>query len=221
MGFFSVGHSNRSLDEFVEILTEASVDLIVDIRAFPMSRTNPEYNRDALPSALASFDIGYEHWPDLGGRRPRQPDVPEERNALWRNRSFHNYADYALSDAFKQAFDALVARGRTARLAMMCSEAVWWRCHRRIITDHLILRHHQVLHLMGGGRPELAKVTPGAILSRKGDIVYPPQSVLHAKCCGPSVSRARSEPGIVSGVFPQDGGSDGRIRSQPDIQNQR
>lgn len=171
--FFTVGHSNLRLAGFMAILRQAQVTLVVDVRRFPRSRSNPDYNIDTLPEALARCQIGYHHMPDLGGRRGRQPDVSENTNALWRNRSFHHYADYALSDQFGRAFDELVSLGQHDRVAIMCSEAVWWRCHRRIITDYLLLSGHEVGHLMGDGREEAAHPTPGARWTAVGKLVYP------------------------------------------------
>ncbi|EKE43073.1 hypothetical protein OCGS_2664 [Oceaniovalibus guishaninsula JLT2003] len=174
--FASVGHSNRPLTAFIDILREAGIGLVVDVRSFPKSRTNPVFNTDTLPDDLAAVQIGYRHMPDLGGRRPRQTDVPSETNALWRVQSFHNYADYALGARFGAALEALIALGRDTRLAMMCSEAVWWRCHRRIVTDHLIARGHAVDHLMGGGRIDAARLTPGAQAGADGRVIYPAPS---------------------------------------------
>ncbi len=171
--FCTIGHSNRTPDEFLDILRTADIGLVVDVRSFPRSRSNPDYNIEALPERLAAYQIGYLHIPALGGRRKRQSEVPDELNAQWRNRSFHNYADYALSPEFGAALSELVELGRSRRLAMMCSEAVWWRCHRRIITDYLLLSGHAVVHLMGNGREEPAKVTPGAERTPEGKIIYP------------------------------------------------
>ncbi|CTQ32052.1 DUF488 domain-containing protein [Jannaschia rubra] len=172
--FASVGHSNRPLDEFIDILRHARVGLVVDVRSFPRSRSNPDFNTDRLPEDLAGVQIGYRHMPALGGRRAKQPEVEEATNALWRVRSFHNYADYALGDEFRRAFEDLVALGGQTRLAMMCSEAVWWRCHRRIITDYLLANGHAVDHLMGGKRIDPASMTPGARPTGDGKVVYPP-----------------------------------------------
>ena len=171
--FCTIGHSNRTVEEFAEILRSAKVALVVDVRSFPRSRSNPDYNAETLPERLAAYQIGYRHLPALGGRRKLQPEVPDEMNAVWRNRSFHNYADYALSPEFRSALEELVDLGRSRRLAMMCSEAVWWRCHRRIIADHLLLNGHEVVHLMGIGREEPATPTPGARRAPDGSIVYP------------------------------------------------
>ena len=157
----------------MEILRAVDVAVVVDVRSFPRSRSNPSYNIDTLPAELAAYQIGYRHMPALGGRRKLQPEVPDEVNATWRNRSFHNYADYALSHEFDAAFAELVALGRDRRLAMMCSEAVWWRCHRRIIADHLLLNGHEVDHLLGLERVNPAKPTPGAELTAEGKVVYP------------------------------------------------
>ena len=172
-GFRTVGHSNRSLAEFIDILQQAGVALIADVRSFPRSRHNPVFNIDSLPEALEAYQITYRHFPDLGGRRALQDQVSDDVNAFWQNRSFHNYADYALSDPFAQAFDELVALGQHHLLAIMCSEAVWWRCHRRIIADYLLLNGHGVIHLMGNGREDPAKPTPGAKATGEGRVIYP------------------------------------------------
>lgn len=155
------------------MLRGSAVDVVVDVRSFPRSRSNPVYNVDTLPDRLAERQIGYRHLAALGGRRGRQADVPSETNAGWRNSSFHNYADYALSEEFAGAFAELVDLGRTRHLAMMCAEAVWWRCHRRIIADHLIFAGHQVVHLMEPGKEAIAKPTPGARRTNDGLLVYP------------------------------------------------
>lgn len=171
--FTTIGHSNRSLDEFIAMLTEAGVRLLVDVRSFPRSRTNPQFNTDSLPDALSLHQIGYRHMPDLGGRRPKQPEVDDCLNDNWRNRSFHNYADYALGDSFGAAFAELLELGAEQRVSLMCSEAVWWRCHRRIITDYLLLSGHPVDHLMGPGTITPAKPTPEARLTSDGHVIYP------------------------------------------------
>ncbi|WP_322866372.1 DUF488 domain-containing protein [Aquicoccus sp. G2-2] len=171
--FCTVGHSNRSLDAFIAILHAAGVTSVADVRSFPRSRSNPAYNIDTLPETLQHRQIGYRHFPDLGGRRPKQAQVDADINAFWDNRSFHNYADYALSPAFVSAYQALVAAGRARCIALMCSEAVWWRCHRRIITDYLLLDGFDVTHLMGDGREDPAKPTVAARRSGDGKVIYP------------------------------------------------
>ena len=171
--FCTIGHSNRTFEEFTDILRAAKVGLVIDVRSFPRSRSNPDYNIEMLSEQLAKYQIGYHHMPALGGRRKVQREVPDGLNAHWRNRSFHNYADYALSPEFEAALAELLELGGSGRLAMMCSEAVWWRCHRRIITDYLLLDGHEVVHLMGKGREEPAKPTPGAERTPEGKVIYP------------------------------------------------
>jgi uncharacterized protein (DUF488 family) len=171
--FFSVGHSDRSLADFAALLDEAGVRLVVDIRRMPRSRANPQFNIDALPAALDGRGIGYVHLAALGGLRGQGARLPADVNGFWTNRSFHNYADYALSDAFRAGLEQLVEAGRGRASAMMCAEAVWWRCHRRIVTDYLLARGERVFHLMGPGRIEAARLTDGAVPRPDGTIVYP------------------------------------------------
>lgn len=171
--FTTIGHSTRSLDDFLDMLRSAKVDLLIDVRSFPRSRTNPVFNIDRLPDDLAQIQIGYRHCPALGGRREKQPEVDENVNAMWRVQSFHNYADYALTDEFATVFDEIVHLGRSQRLTLMCSEAVWWRCHRRIITDYLLLNGHAVDHLMALGQTDHAVPTPGSQRTVQGKVIYP------------------------------------------------
>lgn len=171
---FTVGHSTRSIPQFAELLRCGPVSLVVDVRTVPRSRRNPQYNEDVLGSELAQYQVSYTRIAALGGLRGRSPEVPRDLNGLWQNASFHNYADYALSDDFADALAGLLELSSTSRCAIMCAEAVWWRCHRRIISDYLIARGRTVLHLMGEHRVELARLTPGAeIADRK--VVYPIQ----------------------------------------------
>jgi uncharacterized protein (DUF488 family) len=160
--FFTVGHSTRTIEQFVTLLRAGEVQTVVDIRTVPRSRTNPHYNEDALPEALASWQIGHGRIAALGGLRKRVREVPPEVNGWWSNRSFHNYADHALSDEFADGLAALVALGRERPVAMMCSEAVWWRCHRRIVADWLIGGGEAVVHLMGEAKLEPARLSEGA-----------------------------------------------------------
>jgi uncharacterized protein (DUF488 family) len=171
--FFTIGHSNRSLDAFLDLLKGAEVRLLADVRTIPRSRANPQFNQETLPGSLAAVGIAYDPVAALGGRRGKSRDVAREVNALWTNESFHNYADYALSDAFRAGLDHLIERGRRQRCAMMCSEAVWWRCHRRIVADHLIARGEAVIHIMDKGRLQPARLTPGAVVRADGAVVYP------------------------------------------------
>lgn len=170
--FFTVGHSNRSLEQFLELLSENDIGLVADIRKAPMSRANPQFNRERLAEALATVDISYEHVAALGGLRGKARGVPADVNGFWANASFHNYADYALSAQFHAGLAHLLEQGRKQRCVTMCSEAVWWRCHRRIVADYLIANGAAVFHIMGPGRLEPARLTPGAVI-RSGMIAYP------------------------------------------------
>jgi uncharacterized protein (DUF488 family) len=171
--FFTVGHSNRSLEEFVELLSGAEVRVLADVRRIPRSRANPQFNQDVLGGSLAPFGISYELMSTLGGRRGVEKSVSPDVNGLWRNLSFHNYADYALSAEFGAGLRYLIEQGSERRCAVMCSEAVWWRCHRRIVADYLIASGETVFHIMGPGRFEPAQLTPGAEVRPDGKIVYP------------------------------------------------
>ncbi|MBP0438032.1 DUF488 family protein [Tianweitania sediminis] len=171
--FFSVGHSTRSIEEFVALLRAGSVDFVVDIRTMPRSRTNPQYNTDTVADQLAAYQVGYTHVPELGGLRKKGKADQEDTNAFWSNQSFRNYADYALSQPFQEGLMRLIRLGRERRVAMMCSEAVWWRCHRRIVADYLLARGEAVFHLMGEARMEPAELTPGARPQPGGMITYP------------------------------------------------
>ena len=170
--FYTIGHSTRSIEEFVDLLQECDVRLVVDVRTVPRSRTNPQYNRDALPDALAPFQIGYEHVAALGGLRGKKHDVAPAVNAFWQNASFHNYADYALSEGFHAGLAHLRDLGAARTCAIMCAEAVWWRCHRRIISDYLIAAGEAVFHILGRGHVEPARLTEGARPGADG-VVYP------------------------------------------------
>lgn len=171
--FFTVGHSNRSLEDFVELLRSAEIELLADVRKFPRSRANPQFNEERLGDALPRCGISYELMSVLGGRRGIVKSIPPDVNGLWRNLSFHNYADYALSAEFDAGLSRLIELGRGQRCAIMCSEAVWWRCHRRIVTDYLIASGETVFHIMAPGRFEPARLTQGAVIRPDRKVVYP------------------------------------------------
>lgn len=171
--FFTIGHSNRTVGEFTELLREVQTDILVDIRTIPRSRTNPQFNKDTLPHSLTRLGIAYEHMASLGGLRGRTRGVPADANGFWSNESFHNYADYALSDRFQAGLAHLLEEGAARRCTIMCAEAVWWRCHRRIVADYLLARSRAVYHLMAHGRLEPARLTSGAVVQVDGMIHYP------------------------------------------------
>ncbi|HLG80872.1 MAG TPA: DUF488 domain-containing protein [Bradyrhizobium sp.] len=171
--FYTIGHGTRALAEFVALLQSVEVTLLVDVRTVPRSRTNPQYNRDALPASLAPFGIGYEHMAALGGLRSRDRNVPPALNGFWENDSFHNYADYALGAVFRDGLEQLRQRGARQICAVMCAETVWWRCHRRIITDYLLASGETVFHLLGPGHAEAAVMTAAAQPRADGSLLYP------------------------------------------------
>ena len=172
--FFTVGHSNRSITEFIDILRDASIGLVVDVRRLPGSRAHPQFDSDRIAASLAEVQIAYEHVKPLGGRRGRVDAVPAQTNGAWRNRSFHNYADYALSQEFRKGLDRLLELGTKRRCAIMCSEAVWWRCHRRIIADYLLTRGVVVEHIIGPRKVTTAVLTPAAHVLSNGVLRYTP-----------------------------------------------
>ena len=174
--FFTIGHSNRSVAELITLLRAAEVGFLADIRRIPRSRSNPQFNEDTLPAVLASSGIAYERIAALGGLRGKARTVSPDINGFWSNQSFHNYADYALSPDFHAGLGQLIESGRQRRSVVMCSEAVWWRCHRRIVADHLIARGETVFHIMGEGRLERAQLTSGAVTHGSDPVIYPAAS---------------------------------------------
>ncbi len=170
---FTIGHSTRTLAEFVASLRQVAVDALVDVRSIPRSRAMPQFNIDTLPDSLADAGIGYQHLGALGGRRHRGKGDPPSTNPFWRVLAFRNYADYAETDAFRAGLDELLALAREHRCAIMCAEAVWWRCHRRIIADYLLARAVPVEHIIGHGQVTTATFTPGAHVLQDGTLRYP------------------------------------------------
>jgi uncharacterized protein (DUF488 family) len=170
--FFTIGHSTRSIAQFVELLGESRVDRIVDVRSMPRSRTNPQFNGPSLTESLAEWQIGYEHIAELGGLRGKQHLEPS-LNDYWRVRSFRNYADYALTKPFAAGLAQLRRQGAQHRCAIMCAETLWWRCHRRIIADYLLAAGERVFHILGPSEVGAAQLTPGALVRADKSIIYP------------------------------------------------
>jgi uncharacterized protein (DUF488 family) len=170
---FTIGHSTRTLTEFVALLRQVDVTLLVDVRSFPRSRTTPQFNGDTLSGALAAAGVGYRHLRALGGRRHHRKGMPPSLNTYWRVMAFRNYADYAETDEFRAGLRVLRELAREDRCAIMCAEAVWWRCHRRIITDYLLAGGTHVDHIMGPGQVVAATLTPGAMIMADGLLRYP------------------------------------------------
>jgi uncharacterized protein (DUF488 family) len=168
-GVLTVGHSNRPLDDFIALLKAHGVERLVDIRTVPRSRHNPQFNRDALPESLEQAGIGYLHMGSLGGLRHPRPD---SANSAWRNDSFRGYADYMQSPEFEKALDELIEVASRARVAIMCAEAVPWRCHRSLVADALTARGGHVEHIMSATKRNPHSVTPFARIEN-GRVTYP------------------------------------------------
>lgn len=143
---WTIGHSTRTLEEFVTILHSFNIELIADIRSFPGSRKFPQFNKDALELSLPQNHIQYIHIKELGGRRKANPD---SKNTAWRHVAFRSYADYMETTSFKDGIKQLEQNALKQRTAYMCSEAVWWRCHRSMVSDYLKLHGWKVMHIMG------------------------------------------------------------------------
>lgn len=148
------------------------------MRTVPRSRRNPQYNTDTLPAALHGHGLGYEHLAPLGGLRSRVKGVPPEVNAFWQNQSFHNYADYAMGPAFAAGLARLIEIGEETPCAVMCAEALWWRCHRRIITDYLLAAGKPVWHILASGEAKPAEITAAARPAPGGVLNYPAGDLL-------------------------------------------
>jgi len=141
----TIGHSTRTLEEFVDLLEAYGVTLVLDVRSVPRSRHNPQFNKEPLPSSLKKYGIKYIHMPDIGGlRRPKH----DSENLAWRNNSFRGYADYMQTKEFTDNLLKIIALARENRLALMCAEALPWRCHRSLISDALVVRHVKVEHII-------------------------------------------------------------------------
>ena len=156
---WTIGHSTRSLEEFIELLNENQIQILVDVRHFPGSRRYPHFNREQLEDSMPARGIRYEHLLDLGGRRKVRPD---SHNTRWRNAAFRGYADYMETEPFCRGIDLLMEIARTGRTAIMCSEAVWWRCHRSMISDYLKSIGVSVIHILGPGKTEEHPYTSAA-----------------------------------------------------------
>jgi uncharacterized protein (DUF488 family) len=146
---WTIGHSTRPLQEFLDLLQAAQIESLADVRRYPASRRHPQFNAPILAEALARMGVRYRAYTELGGRRTPRPG---SSNTRWRNASFRGYADYMETAAFQEAFSRLSAEAGEARTAIMCAEAPWWRCHRSLIADALKVRGIEVLHIMAQGK---------------------------------------------------------------------
>lgn len=165
---WTIGHSTRSLEEFVDTLHSFSIELIADIRSYPGSRKFPQFNKEALEISLPQHNIQYIHLKNLGGRRKVNPD---SKNTGWKHAAFRGYADYIETGAFKEGIIELVNKALKQRTAYMCSEALWWRCHRSMVSDYLKLQGWKIMHIMGVGKAEEHSYTsPARIVN--GELNY-------------------------------------------------
>jgi len=162
---WTIGHSTRPLEEFLSMLHSFNIQQVADIRRFPGSRKFPQYNEEALSVSLSQNNIQYVDLKSLGGRRKAKPG---SKNTAWRNAAFRGYADYMETDSFKEGITELEKIALKQRTAYMCSEAVWWRCHRSMVSDYLKARGWNVMHIMGVGKEEAHPYTaPARIVNGK------------------------------------------------------
>ncbi|MFC0254538.1 DUF488 domain-containing protein [Massilia consociata] len=176
---YTIGHSNRPIDEFVELLREHGIERLLDIRTVPKSRHNPQFGQDQLPQSLAAAGIDYQYVRDLGGLRRARKDTP---NGAWRNASFRGYADHMQTLEFNGEVDAVARLAGSTRCALMCAEAVPWRCHRSMVADALAVRGVPVEHIVNRGRTKPHTLTPFAHVDGTR-ITYPPEPEAAPDAC--------------------------------------
>ena len=173
MTIHTIGHSTHSLPRLVELLGGNGVTRLVDVRTAPRSRTTPQFNAETLTDDLPSSGIDYFHLPELGGWR--SPDRESDENGGWRHRSFRGYADHLASDEFVTGLRRLTALATERPAALMCAEAAWWRCHRRLISDVLVTQGWEVSHIGSDGRSSRHELTEFARMGEDGRVRYPPE----------------------------------------------
>jgi uncharacterized protein (DUF488 family) len=156
---WTIGHSTRSIEEFKQILSNNQIGALVDVRTFPGSRRYPQFNKQQLSQSLHSLGVEYVHLPELGGRRKSRPD---SKNTAWNNEGFRGYADHMETSEFKKGIEALLEVARQQRTTIMCAEAVWWRCHRSLISDFLKSQGVKVVHIIDAKKSEEHPYTPVA-----------------------------------------------------------
>ena len=169
---YTIGHSTRSQDELIGLLREQAVDVLIDVRAVPRSRHNPQFNQDSLAAALSDATIAYRNPKVLGGMRAELQGV-DSPNQFWKPGGFRNFADYAMTPLFRVALTKLEELAADRSPAILCAEAHWTNCHRRIITDYLLADGFTVVHIVAPGRTEPAEITPAAVRTEAGALLYP------------------------------------------------
>ena len=170
MRVWTVGHSTHAIDAFVALLAAHDIAQVADVRTVPKSRRHPHFHAEALARTLPDSGVAYVHLPRLGGWRHADAG---SRNGAWHNQSFRGYADYAMGDEFADGLDELRGHSRARRTAVMCSEALWWHCHRRLIADRLVVAGDTVCHISSTGRTSEHQLTPFATVAPDGQITYP------------------------------------------------
>jgi uncharacterized protein (DUF488 family) len=173
MRIHTIGHSTRTQGALIGLLTEAGVALLADVRSWPHSRRNPQFDAEVLEAALGQAGIGYAHLKALGGKRGPAKDAAPSPNAAWHEAGFRNYADYALTPAFQAGLAALCEAARARPTAIMCAEGHWSHCHRQIIADYLLAAGEEVVHILGPGASEPARLSPQAVPQPDGSVHYP------------------------------------------------
>jgi|ERR1041385_2547927 len=169
MRIWTIGHSTRTINEFVSLLKQNEVKLIADVRMWPSSKRYPQFNKQGLAESLGAHGIRYQHFPELGGKRKSKPD---SRNTTWHNASFRGYADYMEADQFQRGIECLLdVAAEHGATAIMCAEAVWWRCHRSLIADYLKVRGLEVMHILGAKKVEPHPYTSAARIVN-GELSY-------------------------------------------------
>jgi uncharacterized protein (DUF488 family) len=177
---YTIGHSTRTIEQFVGLLAEHGIELLVDVRRYPGSRRHPHFGSAALAASLAEAGIGYVHAEALGGRRSSDVKLEASPNGAWRVAAFRAYADYMATPEFQAALDRLIDLSRERTATVMCAEAVPWRCHRRLITDALLARGIPVLDVTGPGPASAAVLSPHAVVHADGMVTYPEPGVAQA-----------------------------------------
>jgi uncharacterized protein (DUF488 family) len=169
MRIWTIGHSTRTIDDFISLLNDNEIKLLADVRAWPSSRRYPQFNKEALVESLSAHGIRYEQFSELGGKRKAKPD---SRNTAWRNVFFRGYADYMETEQFKKGIERLLdVAAKAGPTAIMCAEAVWWRCHRSLISDYLKVRGVEVMHILATKKIEPHPYTSAARIVN-GELSY-------------------------------------------------
>jgi uncharacterized protein (DUF488 family) len=169
---WTIGHSTRTIEDFLALLNAHEIEALVDVRRFPGSRRHPQFGQEQLTKSLGRAGIGYLHFPELGGRRRARPDSP---NTAWRNAAFRGYADYMMTSDFLAGIEGVIGLAREKRTAIMCAEALWWQCHRALISDFLKAQSTKVIHIVGTGKTQEHPFTSAARIE-DGELSYRAES---------------------------------------------